>query len=164
MFFFRKLFGLFFVGLLIFGLFGFIGRGRHGRTQSAYQQGFFDGQQAAAVNSEKGVESSEGTSTTAPVGTSGTQVYYRGHDFFFPGSVFLFCLMPLFFAGMLFMLFGKRRWHGQYAHHGRWGHHKGGRGPWGPGPCGPRQDRQDDAKEKSPEDIDDGPDGPVMRA
>ena len=164
MFFFRKLFGLFFVGLLIFGLFGFIGRGGHGRYQSAYRQGFMDGQQAAVGSSEKGAEGGEETGSTVPVGTSGTQVYYRGHDFFFPGSVFLFCLLPLFFFGMVFMLFGKRRWRGHGQQRGWCGHSRGKHGPWGHGPWGPREDQEDSSQEKSPDDIDDGPDGPIMRA
>ena len=104
MFFFRKLFGLFFIGLLIFGLFGVFGRGGHHRTQEAYQQGFIAGQQAAAA--ENTAEGAEGTTTTVPNQSAGTNIYYRGHGFFFPGSLLLFCLMPFFLLGFVFMLFG----------------------------------------------------------
>ena len=44
--FFKKLFGLFFIGLLIFGLLGFFGRSSGSGYDSAYRQGFIDGQQA----------------------------------------------------------------------------------------------------------------------
>jgi len=164
MFFFRKLFGLFFLGFIFLGLFGFFSRGGHGRYQSAYEQGFIAGQQAAAASGEAAPEGAEGTKTAAPSQIPGANVYYRGHGFFFPGFGLFFCLIPFFLMGMFFMVFGKRRWHGHRHHRGPWGHHRGGYGPWGRGPCGSRRDGEDGAEEKSPEDIDDGADGPIMRA
>jgi len=161
MFFFRKLFGLFFLGFIFLGLLGVFGRGGHGNDQSAYEQGFMAGQQAAAASNEAAVDGAAETASAAPSQPPGTNVYYRGHRFFFPGSGLLFCLMPFFLMGMFFMIFGKRRWHGHGHHRGRWGHH---RGPWGQGPCGHRKEREDSPQEKSPDDIDDGADEPIMRA
>ncbi len=164
MFFFRKLFGLFFFGLLVFGLLGLFGGGRHGRTQSAYRQGFIDGQQAAAVGSEAAAEGAEGASTAVPQQMPGTNVYYRGHGFFLPGFGLLFCLIPFFFIGLFFMVFGRGGRHGHGRHRGPWGHHRGGYGPWGQGPCGPKRSWQEEPKEKSPDDIDDGADEAIRRA
>ena len=164
MFFFRKLFGLFFLGILILGLFGFLGRGGYGRNQSAYQQGFLAGQQAAAASNEASPEGAGGTITAAPNQPAYENVYSRGHGFFFPGFALFFCLIPIFLLGF-FMIMGKRRWHGHRHHRGHWGHHRGGYGPWGQGPCGRHgEDWEDSPKEKSPDDIDDGPDEPIMRA
>jgi hypothetical protein len=164
MFFFRKLFGLFFFGLLIFGLLGVFGRGGNGRYQSAYRQGFIDGQQAAAAGKEAVPDGAEGAIPANPDGIPGAYMYYRGHGFFFPGFGLLFCLMPLFFLGLFFMAFGRHRRHGHRHQRGHWGH-----GPWGHGPCGPNrwghhESGQESPKEKSPEDIDDGPDEPIFRA
>mgnify|MGYP001818095503 CR=1 FL=1 len=159
MFFFRKLFGLFFVGLLIFGLWGLFGRAAAGRYQNAYQQGFVAGQQAAASSKEGVAAGAAEAAPAAPDGHQGTQVYYRGHSFFFPGFGLLFCLIPLFFLGLMFMGFGKRRWHKHGYRGGPWRH-----GPCGPGPRRYEAERADSPKEKSPDDIDDGPDEPVMRA
>ena len=164
MFFFRKLFGLFFLGFIFLGILGLFGRGGHGRYQSAYQQGFIDGQQTAAASSEAAPAGAEETASAAPSQPPGTNVYYRGHGFFFPGSGLLFCLIPFFLMGLFFMAFGKRRWHGYHHHRGQRGHHRGGYGPWGHGPCGHRKDWEDSPQEKSPDDIDDGPDEPIMRA
>lgn len=161
MFFFRKLFGLFFLGLLIFGLLGFFGRMGHGRYETAYQQGFIAGQQAAAAESGAAPEAGAAASGAVPGGYPGANVYFRGHGFFFPGFGLLLCLIPFFFIGLMFMVFGGRRRHGRHRH-------------WRGGPpCGPRSWRQherqeEDAKEKSPDDIDDGRDGrsdePIMHA
>ena len=164
MFFFRKLFGLFFLGFIFLGILGLFGRGGHGNRQSAYQQGFIDGQQMAAAGSEAAPEDAEGTTSAAPTQPPGTNIYYRGHGFFFPGSGLLFCLMPFFLMGMFFMVFGKRRWHGHRHHREYWGHHGGGYSPWGQGPCGHRKERGDSPQEKSRDDIDDGSDEPIMRA
>lgn len=163
MFFFRKLFGLFFLGFLIFGLLGLFGGGRHGRTQAAYRQGFMDGQQAAAASKEAAPESAEEAAPVAPGNYPGANVYYRGHGFFFPGFGLMFCLIPFFFFGLFFMAFGKRRWHGRHHHRGQWGHYRG-HGPCGRGPWADKGARQDSSQEKSPDDIDDGPDEPIMRA
>jgi hypothetical protein len=159
MFFFRKLFGLFFLGILIFGLLGVFGNLRHGRYQSAYQQGFFDGQQAAAKSSESAAEGSEGVTTAPSARRPGTNVYYRGHGLFLPSFGLMFCLVPLFFFGLFFAFFGKRRWHGHGRHRGHWGH-----GPCGPGPWRHRDGAEESTKEKSPDDIDDGPDEPIRQA
>lgn len=163
MFFFRKLFGLFFVGLLIFGLFGIFGRSGHHRYQEAYRQGYTDGQKSM-TNSEAAAEGAESAPKAVPDGVPGAHVFYRGHGFFFPGFGLLFCLIPLFFFGMFMMGMGKH--HRRNGHRGHWKH-----GHWGHGPCGPRhwdrRDKQEDGpKEKSPEDIDDGPrqDEPIYRA
>ena len=163
MFFFRKLFGLFFLGILVLGFLGLFGRGGHGghgRYQSAYHQGFIDGQQSVATNSEAAPAGAEKTTTATPNQIPGANVYFRGYGFFFPGFGLMFCLIPLFFFGLFFMVFGKRRRH----HRGHWGHHRRGQGPWGHGPCGHRMDREKSPQEKSPDDIDDGPDEPIMRA
>jgi hypothetical protein len=158
MFFFRKLFGLFFLGLLLFGVLGFFGRSGQHRTQEAYQQGFMAGQQAAAASSETKAEGAQETMTTVPHRTPGANVYFRGHGFFFPSFGLLFCLVPLFMIGLLFTFGGKRRWHKHGHHPGHWG-----RGPCGPGRWGPHDGGEESAKEKSPEDIDDSQDEPVMR-
>lgn len=165
MWFFRKLFGLFFVGLLILGIFGFFGGGRHGRYQEAYSQGYIDGQRAAA-SSESAAEGAESAAKSVPDSVPGANVYYHGHSFFFPGFGLLFCLVPLLFFGLMFMGMGRRRWY-RGNHYGHWG-----RGSWGyDGPCGPRRwgsrsGWDEGVKEKSPEDIDDGPgaDEPIYRA
>lgn len=164
MFFFRKLFGLFFLGLLIWGLFGFFGRMGHGRYESAYQQGFIAGQQAAAAESGAVAETGGAVSSAVPSAAPGANVYFRGHGFFFPGFGLLLCLIPFFFIGLLSMAFGGRRRHRRYRH-------------WRGGPCGARSWRHEErweegaeesGKEKSPDDIDDGRDGrsgkPIMRA
>ncbi len=160
MFFFRKLFGLFFIGLLVFGLLGIFGRSGHRQYQEAYRQGYIDGQQAAA-SSEGTADGSQSTPKAVPDGVPGAHVFYRGHGFFFPGFGLLFCLIPLFFFGLFFMGMGKRR-----RHKGHWSDKH-----WGHGPCGPRgwdsrREREEAPKEKSPEDIDDGPgpDEPIYRA
>jgi hypothetical protein len=164
MFFFRKLFGLFFFGLLIFGLLGLFGRGGHGRYQSAYNQGFIAGQQAAADSGEAAPEGSEGAAPAAPDNYPGANLYYRGHGFFFPGFGLLFCLVPFFLIGLFFMGFGKRRWHGHRHHRGHWGRHSRGHGCWGPGSRDQGKDTADSSQEKSPDDLDDGPDEPIMHA
>ena len=170
MFFFRKLFGLLFMGFLLFGVLGFFGRASAGRYHSAYQQGFIAGQQAAAGGSEAAAASSEGAAAEGAEGSAsaaakgynypGANVYWRGHGFFFPGFGLLFCLIPFFFLGLLFMGFGKRRhWHGHHRHRGPCGH-----GSWKDGPRRHDEDWVDSSQEKSPGDIDDGPDEPIMRA
>ncbi len=152
MFFFRKLTGAFFLGLLVLGLFGLFGRNANSGYDAAYRQGFLDGQQAAVAGSETAAE----TTTVPPSSSTGTNIYYRDRDFFFPGSAALLCLVPLVAFSMLFMGMGKRR-------HGR-------HGPWGPcGPRGPRkhgpwQQEADSPSEKSPDDIDDGPDETIYHA
>lgn len=152
MFFFRKLFGAFFFGLLVLGLFGLFGRGTNRGYDSAYRQGFIDGQQAAVAGSETAAET-----TTGPPGSSaGTNIYYRDQGFFFPGSAALLCLVPLVAFSMLFMGMGKRR-HGR---HGPWGP-CGPRGPW---KHGPSPQTAGSSPEKSPDDIDDGPDETIYHA
>ena len=148
MFFFRKLFGLFFLGLLVFGLFGAFGRGSGGRYEAAYRQGFVDGRQAAAEES-----AAVGTAKTAvPGGTQGVNVYVRDHGFILPGSGFLLlCLVPWFAFGMMFMGAGRRR-------HGRGGPHPCGHGH------GPWDHEGRSSSEKSPDDIDDGPPEPAKYA
>ncbi len=143
MFFFRKLLLLVFICLLIFGLFGVYGRSAGPGYESAYRQGFIDGQQAAAGGAE----------SAAP----GTQIYYRGHDYFFPAPGLLLCLIPLFAIGFMMMAAGKHR-HGRHRGwtpcgpgHGSWKH-----GPW--------EQWGDSPKEKSPDDIDDGPDETIRYA
>jgi len=141
--FFKKLFGLFFIGLLIFGLLGFFGRASGPRYDSAYRQGFIDGQQAAASS----VEGAEGAAKAVPDSASGTNIYYRGHDLFFPAPALLLCLVPLFAIGFMMMASGKRGRHGR----------RGGWGPCGPGRR-PWKQWEESSSEKSPDDIDDGPD------
>ena len=160
MYFFRKLFGLFFVGLLIFGLFGFFGRMGYGRYQTGYQQGFIAGQQAAAVGGTS-AQTGAAPTTAVPAPYPGASLYFRGHGFFFPGFGLFLCLIPLFFIGLLSMAFGGRRRYGRRHH-------------WRGGPCGPGPRHHhhrwpgEDPREKSPDDIDDGrdggADGPVMYA
>ena len=140
------------------------GRGGHGRYQSAYQQGFIDGRQAAAAGSEAAPKGAEAATAPVPNQIPGANVYYRGHGFFFPAFGLFFCLVPFFLMGLFFMAIGKRRWHGGRYHRGDWGYHKGGHGPWRHGPCGPRSDWEENPKEKSPDDIDDGSDEPIFRA
>lgn len=152
--FFKKLFGLFFIGLLIFGLLGFFGRSSGSGYDSAYRQGFIDGQQAAVASGE----GAEGAAKTVPDSASGTNIYYRGHDFFFPAPALLLCLVPLFAIGFMMMASGKRGRHGR---RGGWGPCGPGRGPWGPGP---RKQWEDSPSEKSPEDIDDGSDEAIKYA
>ena len=148
MFFFRKLFGLFFVGLLIFGVFGAFGRGGGSRYEAAYRQGFVDGQQAAVGSSETTAETPK---TAVPSGTQGVNVYYRDHGFFFPGFGFLLCLVPLFALGLMAMGAGRHRRHGR-----GWSHPCGsGHAPWKNG----WDQEGSSASEKSPADIDDGPPG-----
>jgi hypothetical protein len=154
--FFKKLFGLFFIGLLIFSLLGLFGRSAGPGFNDAYRQGFLDGQQSAVAAGE----SAEGAKTAVPnAAPSGTNIYYRDHGFFFPGPPLLLCLVPLFAFGFMMLASGKRR--------------RGYRGGWGPGgpggPCGPWRHGpwgqwEDDPKEKSPDDIDDGPAEPAMQA
>lgn len=150
MFFFRKLMGLFFIGLLVFGLLGLFG-GRSGfRYEAAYRQGFIDGQQTAVA----GGEDAAGTGKAAPSSASGTNIYYRDHSFFFPGPALLLCLVPLFAFGFMALKSGMR-------HNAAWGSCGPGYGPrkhgrWGEWADGP--------KEKSPDDIDDGPDGTASYA
>ena len=162
--FFRKLFGLFFLGFILLGILGVFGRGGHGRYQSTYQQGFLDGQQVAAAQSAADPETAAGAPVPVPNQRPGADIYFRGHGFYFPGFGLLFCLIPFFFMGLFFMVFGKRRWHRHHHHRGGWGHRRGGRPPWKGGPCGPRRESPDSPQEKSPDDIDDGPDEPIMRA
>ena len=164
MFFFGKLFKLFFLGFLILGILGFFGRGGHGRYQSAYQQGFIDGQQSAATSKAAVPDGVEGPVPVVPERNPGANIYYHGHGFFFPGFGLFFCLIPLFFLGMFFMGFGRRRWHGHHHHRGNWGPYGSGRGPWGYGPCGHGKDEGGRTKEKSPDDIDDGSDEPIFHA
>jgi hypothetical protein len=168
MFFFRKLFGLFFFGLLIFGMFGLLGRGGHGRYDEAYRQGFIDGQQATSDSGKAAPDTAGETTSAVPQSRPGANIYYRGHGFFFPGFGLFLCLIPLFMFGLFFMGFGKRRWHGHRHHRGPWGHHGRGRGPCGPGPWGrgegAEDSAQDSGQEKSPDDIDDGSDEPIFRA
>ena len=161
MFFFRKFFGLLFLGFLIFGILGLFGRAGAGRYHSAYQQGFIAGQQAAASSAGTAAEEAGESTTAVPNGYSypGANVYWRGHGFFFPGFGLLFCLVPFFFLGLLFMGFGRRRWHGHHRHRGPCGH-----GSWKHGPRRHGEDWVDSSQEKSPDDIDDGPDEPIMRA
>jgi len=161
MFFFRKLFGLFFLTLLILGVIGLFSRSGPDQYQAAYQEGFIAGQQAAVNSGQAAPAGVEESTTVAPTGQPGTQIFYRGHGFFFPGFGLLLCLMPLFFFGLLFMVFGKRR---RYGRHGHWGHYRRGYGPCGPGPWGRRENWDDSPKEKSPEDIDDGSDEPIRHA
>lgn len=164
MYFFRKLFGLIFFGLLIFGLFGMFGRGRHHQYQEAYRQGYVDGQQAA-VGSEESADGTQSAPKAVPDGVPGTHVFYRGHGFFFPGFGMFLCLIPLFLFGLFFSGMGKRRWH--KGHRGHWNHKHGGRGPCGPrGWHSGRERQEQEPTEKSPEDIDDGPgpDEPIYRA
>ena len=144
---FRKLFGLFFVGLLVFSLIGFFGRNSQGGYESAYRQGFIDGQQSAVVSGEAAPEGAEGTTTKAP----GTQIYYRDQSFFVPGPSPLLFLGPLVAFGLLFMRFAKHGRHRGWGPHGPCGP---GRGPWGPPPW---KQGEDSPQEKSPDDIDDGP-------
>lgn len=141
----RKLFALFFVGFLIFGVFGGIGRGADNRYEAAYRQGFVDGQQVAA-----GKEGAD--APAAPANLPGAQVYVRDHSFFFPGFGFLLlCLVPLFFLGFVFRGAGRRR-------HGRGMPYACG--PWQRGSWEP----QGGKTEKSPDDIDDGPSDPLKYA
>lgn len=160
MFFFRKLFGLFFMALLILGVFGLFGRMGHGRYESAYRQGFIAGQQAAAA-SDATAESGAAPVPAAPGAYPGANVYFRGHGFFFPGFGLLLCLIPFFFIGLMFMAFGGRRRHGRPYRHWRGG-------PCGPGPWRHHRRWEEKGKEKSPDDIDDGrdvgADGPIMHA
>ena len=147
MFFFRKLMGLFFIGLLVFGLLGLFG-GRSGfRYEAAYRQGFIDGQQTTVA----GGEGAEGTTGAVPNNSSGTNIYYRDHSFFFPGPALLLCLVPLFAFGLMAMKSGMRYGHGRSGAWGPCGSGFGSRkhGRWGEWEDGP--------KEKSPDDIDDGP-------
>lgn len=147
---FRKLFGLFFLGFLVFGLIGLFGRNSQGGYESAYRQGFIDGQKTAAAGNETVPEGAEGAASAAP----GTQVYYRDQSFFVPGPSPLLFLVPLFAFGLLFMRFAK---HGRHGRRGGWGPHGPcgpGRGPWGPPPW---KQGEDSPGEKSPDDIDDGP-------
>ena len=146
---FRKLFALFFLGLLVLGLFGFFGRSGS-RYDEAYRQGFIDGQRAA-VSSEAAPKGTEGAETAVPGGRSGTQVVYHENDFFFPAPSFLLFLVPLFAFSMLFMKSSRRH---------RYGRHSGWAGPCGRGPWGapPWKQGTDSPQEKSPGDIDDGPD------
>jgi hypothetical protein len=149
MFFFRKLMGLFFIGLLVFALLGLFGGRAGSGFDSAYRQGFIDGQQAATAGSE-------GAEGSVPSAKSGTNIYYRDHSLFFPGPALLLCLVPLFAFGFMAMKSGMR--HGRRA---AWG-------PCGPGPRhwkhGPWEQWQDGPKEKSPDDIDDGPEDTVRYA
>ena len=153
MFSFRKLAGLFFVGLLIFGLFGAFGRNDNRHVVEAYRQGFVDGQQAAA-----GAEA--GTAKTAvPDGMPGANIYIRDHGFFFHSFGFLLlCLVPLFALGLLFLGGGRRRRHGR-----GWSGHPcgGGTAHWKQRSWG---QQESSGTEKSPEDIDDGPPEPIKQA
>jgi hypothetical protein len=149
--FFRKLFGLFFLGLIIFGLLGLIGRGP-GRYDAAYRQGFIDGQQSVVTGDKAASESAE----EAAGGPSGTQIYYRDQSFFFPAPGAMLFLVPLAAFAFLFMRKGRRH------HHRHWGGYHNG-GYWG-GPCGRHGKWQDGPKEKSPDDIDDGSDETIRYA
>lgn len=146
MFFFRKLMGLFFIGLLIFAFLGLFSRRAGSGFESAYRQGFIDGQQAAVA----GGEGAEETTDALPNSSSGTNIYYRDHSLFFPGPAMLLCLIPLFAFGFMAMKSGMR--HGR---RGAWGPCGPARGHWKRGPWEPWEDGP---KEKSPDDIDDGPD------
>jgi hypothetical protein len=144
MFFFRKLFGLFFVGLLIFGLFGAFGRGGSSRYETAYRQGFVDGQRAAVGDSS----AAEAGKTAVPDGAQDVNVYYHNDGFSFPGFSFLLCLVPLFALGLMAMGAGRHRRHGR-----GWSGPCGGYAPWKNG--WDQEGRS--SSEKSPDDIDDGP-------
>ncbi len=134
--FFRKLIGLAFIAMLFVGAMGLFGAGR-GRTQDAWTQGYIAGQQSVTTNAD-------GSTTTVPPAPANSYAnpnsygYGRSHVGFFPGFGLLFCLIPFFFFGGLFMLFGGRRRRGRGGHWcrpGHWQHHghekyKGPKPPW----------------------------------
>lgn len=127
--FFRKLIGLALIVMLFFGAMNLFGMGR-GRAQNAWTQGYLAGQQSVTTNAD-------GTTTTPPAPPN-YDGYGRSHVGFFPSFGFLFCLIPFFFFGGLFMLFGGRRRmgrHGPWCRPGHWqqrGHdkYKGPKPPW----------------------------------
>lgn len=148
--FFRKLIGLAFITMLFVGAMSLFGAGR-GRTQDAWTQGYIAGQQSVTANAD-------GNTATAPPAPANRDAnpngygYGHSHFGFFPGFGLLFCLIPFFFMGGLFILFGGRR-------------HMGRRGPW----CRPdhwQQHGQDKYKgPKSPwMDDDDLADEPIMKS
>lgn len=143
--FFRKLIGLAFMAMLFFGAMSLFGVGR-GQTQAAWVQGYAAGQQSVTVNAD-------GTTTVPPV-PGNDYGYGRNRVGFFPGFGFLACLIPLFFIGGLFMLFGG-------------GHrmHRYGRGSWRRnGPC--NQHGHEKYKGPKPSWVadDDLADEPIMKA
>ncbi|MCO5191221.1 MAG: hypothetical protein M9918_23915 [Anaerolineae bacterium] len=144
MFFFRKLFGLFFIGLLFFGLLGVVGRGRQARYDAAYLQGFIAGQQTTTGDSKTTATGAEGVAEVTPDAFPSAQRYNCNPGF---GSF----LLPLLLIGAGFMFLGKRRWHGHHHPRGPWGHRARSQGAWG---CSEHE--QPTQKEKSPDDIDDG--------
>ncbi len=119
--------------LLFFGLTGAFSRGK---TERAWQAGYYAGIQA---NSDDGV-------APAPSPYQSGYGYYRhGGSFFAPLLLFgAIGLMMMFFMKMMFGFAGMRRFGGR--RHGWHGRGKGGRHGW---------HGQDDAPyEKQPEDID----------
>ena len=119
--FFRRLFGAFFLFLLLGGVFGLF----NGRSQNAYTQGYIAGQQSVTVE--------DGANTAVP---PAPQPYQNSGFGFFGGIVkfFAFFFGFIFLIGFMGMVFGckhrkhKKGWH--HAHHwGNW--EKGGeKPPW----------------------------------
>ena len=135
--FFRKLIGFAFIAMLFVGAMSLFGMGR-GRTQDAWTQGYIAGQQSVTTNADD--------MSTVPLAPANSYAnhnefgYGRSHFGFFPGFGLLFCLIPLFFFGGLFMLFGGRHRMGMgrrrhWCRPGHWQHHdhekyKGTKPPW----------------------------------
>ena len=122
--FFRKIFGLFLILLVLGGLFGLSGQNRY---QDAWQQGYIAGQQAVAGQ--------DGTTATAPPAAPyGPYGYYPARLGFFGflfkglGLFFLFWLM----VGFLGLLFGRRFWRHGGKKWAKWHRHapESGRPRW----------------------------------
>jgi hypothetical protein len=144
---FRKLFGLFFLGLLVFGLVGLISAGGRSRYQAAWLEGYAAGQQAA-VSAEQGTTG--GAQGAAVPAAPPAPVYGFGHGWFFPGFGMFFCFLPLFLFGLPFLFFGRR--HGRRGH---WHGHRGWRG---------HEHQQPPRQSGHWADFDDWPDEPVQKA
>ncbi len=122
---FRKMFGLFFMLLLLFGFLGLINNNR----QNTYMQGYIAGQQSV-------VTSGDGSITAVSPPTSPTQLTDTHRFSFFGGLLkfFVFFFGFIFFIKITGMLIGgkhRRRhkgWH--HAHHwGNW-QKQGHKPPW----------------------------------
>lgn len=120
--FFRRLFGVFFIFLLLGGVFSLFNG--NGRSQDAYMQGYIAGQQS--VTTEDGA-----TTIVAPA----PQPYANRHSGFgFLGGIvkfFTFFFGFMFLIGFMGMLFGCKRGKHHGWHHARhWGNwQKGDKNP-----------------------------------